>query len=269
MASRKRDGGSEGSTESPAILATACEGALERAELTPPSRGAEVRLCEPPEDSGTALTEAERSAIQAQRIRLQEHRDRVHEKLRLDAQACAKAMQFSPVLDDAADPKTFEGVAAKALADYRSGTALMDQLGAARLLDPALTGMLLSIRRGLIEETGAATASEMMLIDMAIVAYANAMRVQSMVGNTALLIEAEMFGQPSLRTTMWRELAGMPDKIRGLEVDHHVALLRDQVMPLVERFHGLGRKSIEALARVRQWPSDRVERAGALKVALI
>jgi hypothetical protein len=39
----------------------------------------------------------------------------------------------------------------------------------------------------------------MVLIDMAVTAFANAMRIQSMVGNTALIIEGEMFGQPTLR----------------------------------------------------------------------
>src|SRR5580704_14310500 len=60
-----------------------------------------------------------------------------------------------------------------------SGLALMDHLGA----------------EGLLEETCATTVSEMVLIDMAVTAFANAMRVQSMVGNTSLIIEGEMFAQ--------------------------------------------------------------------------
>jgi hypothetical protein len=63
------------------------------------------------------------------------------------------------------------------------------------------TGVLLALRRGLMEETGAATIGEMMLIDMA------AMRVQAMIGNMALLIEAEMFGQRTLRAD-WKEARG-------------------------------------------------------------
>jgi hypothetical protein len=39
-----------------------------------------------------------------------------------------------------------------------------------RLLDPAMTGMLLTIRHGLIEETRATSMSEIMLIDMAVIA---------------------------------------------------------------------------------------------------
>jgi hypothetical protein len=82
----------------------------------------------------------------------------------------------------------------------------MDQLGADRLLDAPTAGMLLAIRRGPIEETSGTSAGEMVLIDMAVIAYANAMRFQSMIGNTALIIEAEMFGQPTLRAK-WEEEA--------------------------------------------------------------
>jgi len=38
---------------------------------------------------------------------------------------------------------------------------LIDQLGAFGLLDPAQAGMLLAIRRGLIEETNAASTDEL------------------------------------------------------------------------------------------------------------
>jgi hypothetical protein len=56
--------------------------------------------------------------------------DGVYEKLLLDAQTCAKAMEFSPVLQDPLEPKAFEDVVDTSLADDRSGRALMDQLGA-------------------------------------------------------------------------------------------------------------------------------------------
>jgi hypothetical protein len=90
----------------------------------------------------------------------------------------------------------------------------MDQLGADRLIDAPTAGMLLAIRRGLIEETNATSASELVLIDMAVLAYANAMRLQSMIGNTALLIETEMFGQPTLRAKWKKQYGGRPEDIQ-------------------------------------------------------
>ena len=52
----------------------------------------------------------------------------------------------------------------------------MAHLGADRLIDPPLTGMLLAIRRGLIEEMNAASMADYVLVDMAVIAFANAMR---------------------------------------------------------------------------------------------
>jgi hypothetical protein len=90
-------------------------------------------------------------------------------------------------------------------------------------------GMLLAIRRGLIEQTNATTASELVLIDMAVIAYANAMRLQSMIGNANLIIiiEAEMFGQPSLRAKWKKKYGARPGDISGLAAEEHVARLRD------------------------------------------
>jgi hypothetical protein len=48
-----------------------------------------------------------------------------------------------------------------------------------------------------------------------------------------------MFGQPSLRAK-WKQALGSVADIRGLSVDEHVARLREQLMPLIERFHNGG-----------------------------
>jgi hypothetical protein len=131
------------------------------------------------------LTEAERIEFEEFEVRQrerEERRDRTYRRLMLDAQACARSMHYSPQLDSSEE---WEATVEKALVDYRSGRALMDQLGADRLLDPPTAGMLLAIRRGLIEETNAASPAELVLIDMAVISYASAMRLQSMIGHTA------------------------------------------------------------------------------------
>jgi hypothetical protein len=160
------------------------------------------------------LTEAERkelAAFEARQREREELRDQTYRQLMLDAQACVRSMFHSPQLNS---PEEWEATVKKALEDYRSGRALMDQLGADRLIDAPTAGMLLAIRRGLIEETNATSASELVLIDMAVLAYANAMRLQSMIGNTALLIETEMFGQPTLRAKWKKQYGGRPEDIQ-------------------------------------------------------
>jgi hypothetical protein len=175
-------------------------------------------------------------------------------------------MLHSPQLNSTED---WEATVTKALVEYRSGRSLMDQLGADRLLDAPTAGMLLAIRRSLIEETSATSAGEMVLIDMAVIAYANAMRFQSMIGNTALVLEAEMFGQPSLRAKWKKKYGARPEDISGLAVEEHVARLRDKLLPLVEKSHRIARESIEAISRLRQAPSLSVERSEAIGIVLV
>ena len=199
----------------------------------------------------------------------EQHRDRVYRELRKDAQACARAMRHSPLLGDPGEPEEFEDIVTKSLDDYRSGRSLMDHFGADRLLDPATTGMLLGLRRALIEETGAATLSELVLVDMAVIAFANAMRIQSMVGNISLITEAELFGQPTLRAK-WKDKYGFrPQDVDGLEVDEQVAKLRERLLPLAERFCRMARGSLEALGKQRDAPSPAVERAPVRRVVLV
>jgi hypothetical protein len=214
-------------------------------------------------------TEAEQAAAAEFEARNRHHRewlDQEYRRLRLDAQACQRSMSRSPRLQS---PDAWEETVTNAADDYRSGLALIDQLGAFGLLDPALAGMLVAIRRGLIEETNAASTDELVLIDMAVVAYANAMRLQSMIGNTALIIESEMFGQPTLRAKWKSAYGGRPGDIQGLAVEEHVARLRDQLLPLVERAHRTARESIEAIGRMRRMPAMRVERAEAVEIRLV
>jgi len=104
---------------------------------------------------------------------------------------------------------------------------------------------------------------------MAVIDFANAMRIQSMIGNTALIIEAEMFGQPTLRAKWKSEHGGRPENIMGLAVEEHVARLRDRLLPLVERSHRMARESVEAISRLRQVPAMSVERAQAVNIRLV
>ena len=158
------------------------------------SVGPEPSLGTPSDDPFPALTAEEVAAIEARAHERRDYWNRVHAALRQDAQSCARSMRNSPLFGD---PGKWEDMIDRSLDDYRSGRSLMDHLGADRLIDPALTGMLLAIRRGLIEEVKAVSMADDVLIDMAVIAFANAMRIQSIIGNTALIIESEMFGQPT------------------------------------------------------------------------
>ncbi len=229
------------------------------------SVGPEPHLATRSDDPFPALTAEEVAEIEARAHERRDYWNRVHAALRQDAQSCARSMRNSPLFGD---PDKWDAIIDRSLDDYRSGRSLMDHLGADRLIDPALTGMLLAIRRGLIEEINAASMVDYVLVDMAVIAFTNAMRVQSVIGNTSLIIESEMFGQPTLRAKWKKEYGVRPEGITGLAVDEHVNRLRDTLLPLAERFHRMGGDAMDGIRRQRQMPSSEVERAHPLVIRL-
>ena len=266
LAARRRDKGSEGAASGDPKHATRSDEPAEGQAVKERTVDLEDRLGDHPSDRLPALTEAEHVEIEARHRERCAYWDRVYHRLKMDAQACARSMQFSPLFGM---PENWEDIVSKSLEDYRSGRSLMDHMGVDRLLDPATTGMLLAIRRGLVEETNATTIGEFVLIDMAVIAFANAMRLQSMIGNTSLTIEGEMFGQPTLRAKWKKEYGGRPENINGLAVEEHVARLRDRLLPLVERFHRMARESIEAIGRKRDVATVGIERAEAVSIIIL
>ena len=105
---------------------------------------------------------------------------------------------------------------AKAERAYRSGRFLIERLGAERYLTPELTATLWRRRRGLAEETGARSTAELMLVDLAVLAYADALRVQGWLGSWMLVAEGEAFGQEGLRARFRERYGGGSGEIRGL-----------------------------------------------------
>src|ERR1051325_6974287 len=86
------------------------------------------------------------------------------EKLTRDTQAVFRAMDgWSRVESDDAWHATVE----KAAKDLETGGFFVERLGSERYLDPELMAALLVLRRKLIDEYGAGSAADIMLIDVA------------------------------------------------------------------------------------------------------
>ena len=124
--------------------------------------------------------------------------------------------------------------------EYQSGQFLLERLGAERHLDPKLMATLLSLRRRLVAEWGITTAAETMLVDLAILGYYHALRVQGWVGDLALLIEHEFFGQ-----------ASPARRGAGLEVEDQVRRLGEHLMPLLDRANRVLIRNLKAIKELR------------------
>jgi hypothetical protein len=149
---------------------------------------------------------------------------------------------------------------------YQSGRFVLERMGAERFLDPQLMATLWQLRQGLMEECGAESPTMTMIIDLAVMSYANALRVQGWIGNLALAIEQELFGEGSLTVKLRQRYGAHFD---GFAVEEALQRLRAQLLPLFERANRQLLQNLQALKRPQLGspPMVAIGRAGQVNVA--
>jgi hypothetical protein len=138
---------------------------------------------------------------------------------------------------------------------YHSGRFLIERLGAERFLEPQLMAILWQLRQTLMEEYAAETPTATMLIDLAVMSYYNALRVQGWIGDLALYIEHEFFCQDG-PTAKLRQKWGY--QVEGLVVEESLKRLAEQLMPLFERANRQLIRNLQALRTLRHGPPPAV-----------
>jgi hypothetical protein len=139
-------------------------------------------------------------------------------------------------------------VCADSQEQYESGRFFLERLGAERYLDPKLMATILGLRQTLIAEWAISTAAEMMLLDLALLGYYHTLRVQGWIGDLALHIEHEFFGQDALAENGQR-----PGRRRGrFSVEEDVRRLSEQLMPLSDRANRMFIRNLKAIKELRQ-----------------
>jgi hypothetical protein len=118
----------------------------------------------------------------------------------------------------------WERIFVEANAKYASGRFLIERLGAERFLEPELMATLTQLRKDLLTGIENPTAVDTMMVDVAIIAYRNLLRVQGWIGDLSLVVECHLFGQEPLSaihgSTVAKELE---TNLRRLE--EHILLL--------------------------------------------
>jgi hypothetical protein len=189
-------------------------------------------------------------------------RDRRAGQLRHDARAVYTAMEGWGRVGSQAE---WEQIAAAAREGHASGGFLLERLGAERFVEPELAAVLLGLRRGLVEEGGSAAAA--MLADLAVLNWYNALRIQGWVGDLALQVEHEFFGEdgPSAR------FEGRYGRASGLVVEERLGRLAEQMLPLLDRANRAMIRNLQALAELRRQPTPTptvaIGHAGQVNVA--
>jgi hypothetical protein len=138
---------------------------------------------------------------------------------------------------------------------YQSGRFLLERLGAERFLDPQLMATLWQLRQGLMEEYGTESPAMTMVIDLAVMAYYNALRIQGWIGDLALAIEQELFAEEPLKVKLRQQYGASFD---GFAVEEALQRLREQLLPLFERVNRQLLQNLQALQRSRPGSSPMV-----------
>jgi hypothetical protein len=126
------------------------------------------------------------------------------------------------------------------------------------------------LRRRLIDEYGAASAADIMLIDVALLSYYHTIRINGWVGNLAADVESEFFGTQGLGVVVEGRRRSLYDvRIKGLRVVEIIRRLEEQILPLLDRSNRMMIRNLKALEARRQPPSPSVSigQAGQVNVA--
>ncbi len=190
-----------------------------------------------------------------------------HERLMTDARAAYRAMDG---WGSVKSQEEWEQAVAEASEEYEHGGFLIDQLGAERHLDPTLMAVLLVLRRRLVDEHGATTAAELMLIDLAVISYYHTLRINGWVGNFAALIEADFFDKEGPSAKFEKRYGRGTREIRGLRVEDHVHRIGEQLLPLLDRCNRMMLRNLKALKTMREGPTPSLSigSAGQVNVAM-
>ena len=103
-------------------------------------------------------------------------------------------------------------------------------------------------RQSIIAEWGITTAAEMMLVDLAVVHYALALRVHGWIGDSAVRIEHEFFGDDAF-TEVVKGQRRIADRFAVAE---RVQRLSEQLMPTLDRANRMMIRNLKAIKELRQ-----------------
>jgi hypothetical protein len=190
--------------------------------------------------------------------------DRWHyNELRKNARAVMRAMQGWRGIRSAED---WQQVCENAHKTYESGAFIIKSLGGERFVDPETMAVLLQLHQSLIDQCGQASPAVTMLIDLAVMSYYNALRIEGWIGDLSLVIEQELFGEESLKVRLRQHYGPSFD---GFAVEEALRRLREQLLPLFERVNRQLLQNLQALPRHRQGASPLVAigKAGQVHVA--
>lgn len=200
-------------------------------DTSPGKRGAAL------ERSGEAATAIDRRADEHER-RVKAQADAQFRRLKDEARAIYGMVEGRPGVTSRAK---WEKLLESASDDIGTGRFIVRCLGAERYLDAATVAVLVTLRQNLIAELARPSTADLMVIDSAIIAYYNMIRLQGWIGDTALVVERQLFGQEPLN-----EIHGPSI---GDRLAEQITRLSEGLIPLQERCQRMMARSLDPLRK--------------------
>jgi hypothetical protein len=182
-----------------------------------------------PEPAGGAVADAHERRVRAE---LTEQFNRLKD----NAQAIYGLTRGRPGVRS---PQQWAEMLEKASDEIGNGRFLVRMLGAERYLEPETVAVLITLRQELLAERNRTTAADVMMVDTAVVAYYNFMRVQGWIGNMSLVVERELFGESPLS-----EIHGAQT---GERLREELQRLAEVLLPLLDRTQKMVARSVAHL----------------------
>ncbi len=177
----------------------------------------------------------------------EETSEQFQERVRSEA-----AVQFQTLKDEARalfgmvdgrpgvrSPREWGKMLERAGDEIGNGRFIVRFLGAERYLDAKTVAVLVTLRQSLIAELPRTTTAAVMRVDSAIIAYYNMLRVQGWIGNLALVVERELFGEAPLN-----EFHG---ETVGNALEEQLGRLTETMLPLLERSNRMMLQSLKGM----------------------
>lgn len=188
------------------------------------------------EDEPQPISPADDVAAEAHERRVRTEFAQQFARLKDEAQAIYGLTHGRPGVRS---PQQWAAMLEKASDEIGNGRFLVRMLGAERYLEPETVAVLITLRQQLLAERKRTTAADVMMVDTAVVAYYNFMRVQGWMGNLALVVERELFGQTPLN-----EIHGPQT---GARLNEELQRLAEVLLPLLDRTQKMVSRSLAHL----------------------
>ncbi|MCH8297984.1 MAG: hypothetical protein IH873_07950 [Chloroflexi bacterium] len=128
--------------------------------------------------------------------------------------------------------------------DYRSGQFLLDTLGADRYVETRISMTILLIRKTMIEDMQIESAAEFMLMDSALMANYNTIKMQRMFGDLVTQVERELFHDESMSINL-KESGNL--EVANFKVEAMLNRASDTLMNLIDRANKMMIRNIKAI----------------------